>query len=150
MFHQVIDPATGAILLDDGYSLCTDKSEEEVAAHFGMPLKPEQEWGGAHYYFLESIAIGGWKLNMNLAFFHNQLKVISLYPIIPAELLRPLDAERKGFGPSEQEFAVLDIYENWLNEQIEKQRKFSWGSIEALFAPRPDGPGEPLIHLMYD
>jgi hypothetical protein len=148
MFRQVIDPETGAILLDDGYSLCTDKSEADVAAHFGMALKPEQEWGGVHYS-LESIAIGGWKLYMNLTFFHNKLQTISLYPIIPAELLRPLDAERKGFGPSEQEYAELDFYENWLNEQFQEQRKFDWGKIEALFAPRQDGPGEPLIHLVY-
>lgn len=150
MFQQVIDRATGALFLKDGYSVSPDQSEADLAAHFKLPLQPESEWGGAHYYFIESAADECWKLNMNLAFFHHQLRFISLYPIIPAELLQLLDSERKGFGPSEKEYAMLEIYENWLTAQLEKERKFSWGSIEALFAPRPDGPGEPLIHLMYE
>ncbi len=149
MSHSIIDPATGTLFLDDGFVISPDKSEETLAAHFAGYFQSKQMDDRTNY-FINQAAAAGWKLTLNLTFFDHRLKVVYIYPVIPEELLQPLDAERKGFGPSEKEVAVLDIYENWLTKQVGGQRTFSWGTIEALFTPRPDGPGEPLILLTYE
>jgi hypothetical protein len=151
MKYQVIDKATGAIKLNSEFSLNSETREEEVAKHFGVPLQPKREREkGATHYFLSDVEIGDWKVNLSLSFYGGRLGSLFMHPKISAESFPNLNPKRTGYGPSELEYAELEIYENWLTEQLNEQRKFSWGSIEALFAKRPDGLGEPLIYLMYE
>lgn len=149
MPHPVIDIATGAIHLNNGYSLCPDKSEEEVAAHLAIPVKQPQAWGGTHYH-IGGIEAGTERFNINLTFIHRRLQFLNMYLILPEEWLQQFNTQRTGFGSSEKECAVVDRYEKWLTGQIGAQRKFSWGIVEVLFAKLPDGLGEPMIQLQYE
>jgi hypothetical protein len=151
MFQPIIDTATGAIRLNDGFSWNPETREEELVKHFGVPLqpKPEREKDST-YYSLSDIEIGDWKVNGSFFFYGGRLKTVFMYPQISAESFPELNPERTDYyDPSELEYAVLDIYENWLTEQVKEQRAFYWGAIDTLFAKRPDGPGEPLIRLAY-
>ncbi|AEA44555.1 hypothetical protein [Fluviicola taffensis] len=150
LWYPIIDKVSGAIKLNDGFSFGPDTLEEELAKHFNVPLQPKPEREkDATLYFLSDAEIGDWKVNLSLSFYRGRLGSLFMYPQISAELFPNLNPERTGYGPSELEYAVLDIYENWLTEQLNEQREFTWGVIEALFAKRPDGPGAPLISLVY-
>jgi hypothetical protein len=153
MFQPIIDTATGAIRLNDGFSWNPETREEELVKHFGVSMdeEPKRKQGSAHYfyYFIKDVAIGDWKVNLNLSFYEYRLTIVSMYPQISADSFPHLNTNRTGYGPSEFEYAVLELCENWLTEQLKEQRKFDWGSIEAIFAKRPDGPGAPLIYLNY-
>jgi len=149
MSRPVIDITTGAIYLNDGYSICPAKSEEDITTHFGMPLEQPLAWGGA-YYHISGIDAGVEQLNVNLTFIHRRLKSVSIYLILPEAWLQQFNSQRTGFGPSEKECAISDRYEEWLTGQTGTQRKFSWGTIEVLFAKLPDGMGTPMIQLQYE